>query len=65
MKKEKDIFQRKEIKIISVVFIILVGRLVVPLEFPISYSIYVTTLYAQFCRILRDVSMIAELAMFS
>ncbi len=54
IKRQKDIFHKKEIKIILVFFWILIIRLFTPFEFPITYSVYITNLYAKVCKILRD-----------
>ena len=54
IKRQKDIFHKKEIKMVVICFLFLVVRLFVPLEFPITYSVYITNIYAGFCEILRD-----------
>ena len=54
MKTKKDVFHKKEIVLLIFSFLLLVLRLVIPLEFPITYSVYVTDIYAEFCKVLRS-----------
>ncbi len=54
IKRQKDTFHKKEIKMILVFFWILIIRLFTPFEYPVTYSVYITDLYAKACEILRD-----------
>lgn len=51
---KKDVFHKKEITLLVFSFLLLVVRLFTPLEFPITYSVYITDIYEEFCTLLRD-----------
>lgn len=54
MKIKKYIFYKKEITLIVFSCLILVARILIPVEFPITYSIYMSNVYVEICRFLRN-----------
>lgn len=53
LKKKGELFHKREVVLLLVMFSIISFRLLFPIELPITKSVYISSFYADFCNILR------------
>lgn len=53
IRKKGDLFHKKEVVFLLIMFSIIGFRLIFPIELPLTKSVYISTFYADFCDILK------------